>query len=269
MDISKLILVPALSLALTSAALAQVAGGGNVVKWSQPPDLTPTGIDVNATYPNILADDFLCQGTGPITDIHIWGSWLNNLLPINSAGSPDPAAVSFKLSIHTDIPTSPAVGYSMPGTEIWTSIFAPGTFTVAPPAQTDEQFMDPPSTIVGADTAAYEYNFVPAQPFVQQRGTIYWLDVQALPNQIPGAAPATFGWKTSTDHWNDDAVYGSTDLTVPFPGSATNWVDLVYPASSQYAGKSIDLAFDLTTLPEPGMAVVLLPSALMLHRRRI
>ena len=53
-------------------------------KWVQFPDLDYTGIDVNATAPYILADDFLCIETGPITDIHIWGSWYHDMLPAGS-----------------------------------------------------------------------------------------------------------------------------------------------------------------------------------------
>src|SRR5690349_15089568 len=63
-------------------------------KWIQLPDLNPTGLDVldtlqanGAAAPQwkILADDFLCTQSGPIRDIHIWGSWLNNVLPTNTA----------------------------------------------------------------------------------------------------------------------------------------------------------------------------------------
>src|SRR5262245_38501236 len=67
-------------------------------KWLQRPD--PEGFDVNATfkgqfpYYKILADDWLCTSKDPITDIHIWGSWLNNLVQNE--------ALTFKLSIHRD-----------------------------------------------------------------------------------------------------------------------------------------------------------------------
>ena len=72
---------------------------GDPAKYVQLPDLSTsqpgaiTGMDVNATWQNtstvvppvpvypfvkVLADDFPCTMTGPITDIHIWGSWLND-----------------------------------------------------------------------------------------------------------------------------------------------------------------------------------------------
>ena len=77
---------------------------GGSTKWEQLPDLSPTGMDVDATWhpetpeppPLILADDFLCTETGFITDIHIWGSWINDFYPFGE----DPGAVEFTFSIH-------------------------------------------------------------------------------------------------------------------------------------------------------------------------
>src|SRR5205085_7160156 len=43
----------------------------------------------------VLADDFICTNTGPVTDIHIWGSWLNDLV--------DPTP-TFWLGIYYDVP---------------------------------------------------------------------------------------------------------------------------------------------------------------------
>jgi len=60
-------------------------GEESSTKWEQLPDLSLTGMDVDATFkpaaPDnmlLLADDFLCSETGYITDIHIWGSWIND-----------------------------------------------------------------------------------------------------------------------------------------------------------------------------------------------
>ena len=51
---------------------------GPPAKWVQLPDMTPMGLDVKATQPNIVADDFLCTKTGAITNIQVWGSWLGD-----------------------------------------------------------------------------------------------------------------------------------------------------------------------------------------------
>jgi hypothetical protein len=50
---------------------------------------------VRALRPKILADDFLCAKTGPITNIHIWASWLSD--------QPDLAA-TFQLGLWSDLP---------------------------------------------------------------------------------------------------------------------------------------------------------------------
>ncbi len=105
-------------------ALADWDQPSALTKWVQMPDLVE-GMDVLGTFntqvpshlppPNpaflivnaILADDFRCDETGPITDFHFWGSWLNNVV--------DPAAV-FHLSLHADIPAGTGgIPYSRPG----------------------------------------------------------------------------------------------------------------------------------------------------------
>ena len=54
----------------------------DAVKYVQLPNLQ--GLDVWDSGPTVLADDFVCTATGPITDIHIWGSWLNDDVATNS-----------------------------------------------------------------------------------------------------------------------------------------------------------------------------------------
>jgi hypothetical protein len=252
-------------------------------KYVQMPDLNPipgaiSGMDVNATwqvtnvpptpiypYVKVLADDFPCTTTGPITDIHIWGSWLNDV---------DNPNTTFHLSIHADVPVNTANPYSHPGQVLWQQDFTPGNYipkflgsVVAP-----ESFYDPnQNLVIGTDTHVWQYNFaIPqASAFVQQ-GTatnpmVYWLDVQAV---VPGRE--VFGWKTSdlvqSPHFGDDAVYADSTLPLssPYFGSLYGpaptpvfWQDMHYPAGNIYAGQSIDLAFVITTVPEPGTLALL------------
>ncbi len=217
-------------------------------KWIQNPDLSTTGIDVNATDPYVLADDFNCTQSGPITDIHIWGSWLNDVLPPTG-----PGGATFTLSIHEDIPAGPGVPYSMPGELLWLATFGPGDYDAQLYADgLLEGWMDPPDYyIFPGDTQCWLYNFYidPAVAFYQE-GTaanpvVYWLDLQVTPEATPPAAQ--FGWKTSLEHWNDDAVYG---LGVePFFGP---WMELIYPPNHPMMGESIDLAFAITGEPPGG-----------------
>jgi hypothetical protein len=247
---------------------------GQPAKWVQLPDLSSTGMDVLATHPNVLADDFLCTQTGPITDIHIWGSWNRDILPMvqNSDGtlSPDPAAVGFRLSIHSDIPAGPTGNYSRPGELLWEKTFAPGTFKVNLYAdKIEEGWYDPAAGVYNpqGDHQAWQYNFFidPALAFMQ-KGTAsnpmtYWLDVEAFPVNIPGVVNAEFGWKTSVNHWNDDAVWADPSITPPI-----GWQELRYPSNHPFAGNSIDMAFVIT--PEPTTICLLGLGIVSLIRRK-
>jgi hypothetical protein len=84
----------------------------------------------------------------------------------------------------------------------------------------------------------WEYVFVFDDSAFIQQGTeenpvVYWLSLTALPTTPP---ERWMGWKTSSEHWNDGAVW------TPYPGGGT-WNELRYPQPHPFAGESIDLAF--------------------------
>jgi len=235
---------------------------GEPNKWVQLPDKEPTGIDVSANNPVILADDFLCTETGDITGIHIWGSWLGDHLPMPPTGGlGNPADVTFRLAIYSDVPADDNNPYSMPGQSLQEWLFTPGTFDVKEYAtDVNEGWLNPPSMYFPrADSVIWQYNFLLDEPFEQQ-GTkdnpvVYWLSVSAEPND----QNAYFGWKTSLDHWNDDATF-------LVPGAA--WQELIYPDGHTYQGDSIDLAFVIT--PEPATICLLgLGSIVLFKKRRV
>ncbi len=213
---------------------------GDPYKYLQEPLMTPLlGLFVNATTPNILADGFECRETGWVTDIHIWGGWLD------SAPEED---VTFTLSIHENVPASESpTGYSMPGEVLWTQVFGPGDFLVrtwVPPFING--WLDPPSAYTEMLAIEFfQYNFFidPATAFFQE-GTftdpiIYWLDVQAEPLD-----PAdSFGWLNFEGNLYGDAVW--TVGVEPYSGE---WDELIYPEGHMWVGGSIDLAFVITSL---------------------
>ena len=246
--------IAAVVLTIPSARADWNPGDPYKMHYPQLPDLTPTGMDVLATRQlpsigsqfKILADDWRCTDCGPVSDMHIWGSWLNDILP----GGPE--NVVFKLSIHSDVPAPPTGGFSQPGQELWSRQFQPGQFVARPyPSSAVERFYDPNiNQIIGEDTQVWQYNFKPiVEPFIQEQGKIYWLDVQALPL----SSDAFFGWKTTnprdpaTPHFMDDAVFSDTD---GFSGGLLlPWRPMSYPDGHPYFPDSIDLAFVIT--PEP------------------
>jgi hypothetical protein len=196
----------------------------------------------------VLADDYLCTEPGRVTEIWVWGSWLDDLMPYEL-----PDRVDFVLSFHEDIPAAVNPdGYSIPGQTLWYRSFASGDFTVELYAENlMEGWMEPPANYIWpGDTMCWLYKFyVPPEDAFFQRGTadqpiVYWLDVQAYPHD----AATRFGWKTSMEHWNDDAVWGQG--IEPYLGP---WFELRYPPLHEYAGESIDLAFRLTNDAESGV----------------
>ena len=92
----------------------------NTEKWLQPPKVYQ-GFDVLDGHGIILADDFLCTNTGLVTDIHLWGSWQNELVGTIS---------NFYLFIYSDVPVGPdnPTNYSQPGTLLWHQTFLPGQY---------------------------------------------------------------------------------------------------------------------------------------------
>ena len=159
--------------------------------FPQHPD--PTGWDVDATN-YIIADDWRCTQTGPITDIRFWGSWKDDL---------EGDIESVHLSIHEDIPAAQSsTGYSMPGTLLWSyDAYSFDEIELDPSMQ---GWFDPVNGyLLNNHTRYFRYDVhIPvAEQFQQVENTIYWLDIQVTTSY------GVWGWKTSRNHWNDDAVF--------------------------------------------------------------
>jgi hypothetical protein len=169
--------------------------------FPQLPDLE--GWDVLATFPKTLADDWQCSATGPVTDIHFWGSWkdIDGDPTTDDYYTPMPL---FQLSIHRNIPADADTPWSRPGEQVWGwEGEIPGT-PFEPPAM--EHWFNPNTGeyFCNDHVPYWRYDLVdiPA-PFIQKKDSIYWLNVSAV--GIP--LPYQWGWKSSRDHFMDDAVY--------------------------------------------------------------
>ncbi|MCP4375527.1 MAG: PEP-CTERM sorting domain-containing protein [bacterium] len=227
-------------------------GDGHKMHYPQLPD--PTGWDISASnwYQGLLADDWQCSQSGPVDDIHIWGSWKGDAIDTITA---------VHVSIHSDIPdpdgpTGPE--YSMPGTLLWERDFTSTQFTVRDYGTGDQGFYWPAGSTGGVwpgdHTKYHQINFDNiANPFIQQEGTIYWLDIQ-----VTHSSDTTWwGWKTTQNHWNDDAVW--------WDYSNQQWQELRDPLNP-VSGESLDLAFVIT--PEPTTMVLMAMGSLAMIRRR-
>ena len=207
--------------------------------FPQLPDLN--GWDVNATYPKVLADDWRCTSSGPVRDIHFWGSWQQDLVG---------TITSFHVSIHADVPAQPGTA-SHPGPVLWYEEITQFTIRSHDPSSNEGWYDPNTGAYAKPDHQHYfQYNItnIP-NPYFQTQGMIYWLDISARVLQTN----TKWGWKTSLNHWNDDAVWGD------FPNP--NWTELRDPITNT----SLDLAFVIT--PEPASLLLLGLGVFALRRR--
>lgn len=247
------------------------------------PDLDPTGVDVHLNPPISsqfgvwIADDFSVSSDMPMTDIHLWGSWYDDIYPANGGSD-----VEFYLAIWDDIPAGiDGKNYSRPGNKLW-EIPANGIDTDYGIAADEvrvyadnlqEGYYVPRyprsnSTYypVG-DTVCWQYNFYfdPEQAFELEANKVYWLQVAAYPGDPWAGQPeAYFGWKSSYQHYNDCAVLA--DWNVQPQPITPDWQMLKYPSGHQLANGEMDLAFVIT--PEPATVCLIAIGGLLVRRRK-
>jgi len=211
--------------------------------FPQLPD--PSGWDVNATIIDgivpytVLADDWLCMQTGYVTDIHFWGSWLNDLVGNISA---------FTVTIFSDIPANlTTIPFSRPGGILWRQTFIQDDWVTAGPESGLQGWYDPyQGTFLEEDHIQYwQYNIENIEePFYQEEGTIYWLSVSA---RVDTANPQPYwGWKSSDYHWNDEAVYSMQNVSSVI--NANNWINLTEPPLFK---SPLDFSFVINGEPAP------------------
>jgi len=219
--------------------------------FPQLPD--PCGWDVafdSMTLQRPLADDWQCTKTGPVSDIHLWLSWVGDKISQITA---------LHVAIYSDKPydeyTNP---FSTPDTILWERLLSPDEMTYY--GSGDQGFFNPHGGPPAAHDhdSFYQINITDIQnPFIQQEDTIYWLGINVF--WIPGGETEIIqpGWKTSENHFNDGAVYLENGY----------WMQLVYPSNDPlYRTGNLDLAFVIT--PEPATVALLGLGALSLLRRR-
>jgi len=202
-------------------------GDGHKMHFPQLPD--PYGWDVDF-HDWQLGDDWRCSETGNVTDIHFWISWFDDV---------NMDIPWIKVSIYSNKPGPP----SIPNELLWSRQFDIDEFITAGPWRGDQGWLRPYGEFIEHNHQLYWQINIPEidQPFEQKVGEIYWL-VIGMPYYDP---PVAVGWKTSLNHFMDNAVWGG-------PG---NWAPIHDPIN----GEPIDFAFVITTEegPEPECCLVI------------
>ncbi len=232
-----------------------------------------------------MADDFADKFSTPVVHISWWGSYLNTT---------SPHATQFLVSFESDVPASPAGGFSTPGTPLLNQIVTLGA--LAPASGTFTETVDAPTSV---DGPIYKYNAELAFPFAEQPNTVYWLKIAALWPTSAGTQ-GDWGWHnrdytiqdalaagppvptpgefsqvgpiagSTVWHFQDDAVTGQMTLGGVQPGnpfvpptalvqsgfSPTRYLDNV-DGPQGIGNYSKDLAFQLYTVPEPSALLLM------------
>jgi hypothetical protein len=207
--------------------------------FPQLPD--PNGWDIDVVPGNSAADDWQCSESGNVTDIHFWYSWEQGAVGIID---------QIFVDIWSNIPAAQSpTGFSIPGSLLWQHTFLPEDFDTRWYGAGDQGFFDAGAGWIPNDhTNFYQCNIVDiSDPFFQEEDTIYWLELSIL---IRDPLGTHIGWKSSTDHFMDTAVF-----------AAAPWVQLIDPDE-----KHLDLAFVIT--PEPATLGLLTLGGLATMRRR-
>jgi hypothetical protein len=220
------------------------------VKWSQPVDID-NGWDVfsfgyldteeSIIYPMaVVADDWKCLDGLPVTDFHWWGSYID--------GGPGQGLLGFEISIHSDVPAGHLGHPSHPGDRLW--------WTLITLPQAHETFY-----ATAPDHDIYQYFFELASPelyFYQQQGTIYWLDIMAI--VIP--EDTIWGWHTGLRPGPENGLDAAVMMQGydVYTGEYTAWASL-YDEQGP-----VQMAFELTTVPEPATLILVGTAGLSLLR---
>jgi hypothetical protein len=222
---------------------------GSATTWHHkmhfPQNPDPTGADVYFNPPRVLADDWRCSESGPVNDIHFWFSAYHDWLDLSQ---PLPQQIfNIHVSIHADIPDPDGQGpeYSRPGPLLWQRDYPVDAATRITRCYTEGQSWYNPSQGQFEPLnhqILYRCDITDiVDPFIQEIGHVYWLDVWM-------SSEGPLGWKTADldqyptgftgNHFLDDGVWG--DLPNPF------WQELRWPPGTPNSGQSIDLAFVIT-----------------------
>ncbi len=166
-------------------------GDGHKMHFPQMPDPDGWDVDWGLVY---LGDDWKCNQTSYVQDIHFWISWWNDI---------NKTIPWIYVSIWSNNPEGPN-GWSIPDQLLWERTFESGEFIVAGPWYGDQGWLEPPSLYYPNNHQEYfQINIMNiSNPFLQFTDEVYWLVIN-----MPFEEQYICGWKTTFENYSDSAVF--------------------------------------------------------------
>jgi hypothetical protein len=218
------------------------------------------------------ANDWTASVTAPVTDIHFWGSWKNDI--VGQTGN---------ILIQIFSNDSTHYGFDQPGDLLWYREVSTGEYTSRayhPESWGTQGWYDPRYSDSDPynqyhypdHQGVYQYNIAEINnPFVQQAGENYWLMISM---NFEGCQ---WGWKTSETVEGSQSLFWDAYYNYKAPGSYPQcwchpeidwrWVQLHEGGWCGQPKPPLDLAF-VITVPEPATLLLLAIGATAVLRRR-
>ncbi|GMV36236.1 MAG: hypothetical protein AMXMBFR61_07440 [Fimbriimonadales bacterium] len=241
-----------------ASAFAQGTDCGFIKKWDQMDAIDTYGgaswLDYDTPSDAISADDFLCTDLQPIVAVKFAGwSYYGNIWIDN-----------FVIKFWTDVPATPNDA-SHPGT-LLKEIRVDNA-----PAQCQPGWWDNGDGTFMAIFRPDQYFFQEGTPTNPQ---VYWISIQG--EMITDGYFDAFYWNFRQRglNWNDDAAFASNYFGyAPWSNWGVDPTDTValYEGPLPTGWRSLDMAFTLYTIPEPGTMAALgagLAGLLAIRRRK-
>lgn len=200
-------------------------------KWAQYPDVNLPGLhahdyDLGNYQAIVLADDWLCSG-GVVTDIHWWGNYEMDASNNELRGA---GIDHFHISIHNHDYSGGCLPHN---TEIL-------GFNV-----TFDPTLEQNTGLINLEgSPIYLYEYILPEPFAQDEGARYWIDITAV--SVDPTNPPSWRWQEAMrSPW--PILCGAAEKIMPSPGT---WSTIIWPYDPDYF---TDMAFIITSAEEEPM----------------
>ncbi|UCC99618.1 MAG: PEP-CTERM sorting domain-containing protein [Phycisphaerales bacterium] len=217
--------------------------------FPQLPDLYGWDVNTDTTDATWLGDDWLCNESGPVTDIHLWYSYEQDQYF-------DVGMV--EVYIYGNDASGP-FGKPDLSKQLWSDTFGSDDITTQFWGTGDQGWYEPdaqpsPLWTEHDHVNTYQVNIENiSDPFYPEAGTTYWLLVKYIGEDV--VLPDYFaGWKTSADHYGASAVFWGT----------YDWEVLEDPITQE----GLDMSFVITPEPATLSLLALVGLAVLLRKRK-